>query len=169
VTGFAFDWDALAAAGIERADGLAAMTASDEANIVTARLARTVHQVPRVVARIYDPRAAEIYRRLGVQTISTTAWGIARTAELLCYSELDTLCSVGGDGLEIAEAEVPPFLVGRSARELTIVGQTHVIAVRRAGRAFLAAPETVFEAGDRAVLAVASAALDRVHALLGRG
>ncbi|HKZ70108.1 MAG TPA: TrkA family potassium uptake protein, partial [Anaerolineales bacterium] len=88
ITGIGFDREVLREAGIERADGLAAVTVSDEANVVTARLAQQVFHVPKVVARLYDPHKAEIYRRLGLQTISTVTWGIHRIAELLCYSEL---------------------------------------------------------------------------------
>src|SRR5690349_3535005 len=95
VVGVGFDREVLLQAGIERADGLAAVTASDEANVVAARLARLMFRVPRVVARLYDPRKAEIYRRLDIQTISTTTWGIHRIAELLGYSQLDAIVSLG--------------------------------------------------------------------------
>src|SRR5512137_1649154 len=64
VIGVGFDREVLLQAGVERADGFAAVTSSDEANIVAARLARQVFRVPRVVARVYDPRQAEVYRRL---------------------------------------------------------------------------------------------------------
>jgi K+ transport systems, NAD-binding component len=67
-------------AGIDHQDALAAVTPSDDVNIVAARLARLVFRVPRVVARVYNPRAAEVYRRLGVQTVCTTTWGISRIA-----------------------------------------------------------------------------------------
>ena len=75
VLGVGFDRDVLIQAGIERADGLAAMTSSDEANVVAARIAREVFKVPRVVARLYDPRKADIYKRLGLQTIQPVTSG----------------------------------------------------------------------------------------------
>src|SRR5512143_454184 len=53
VVGVGFDRDVLLRAGIERADGLAAVTASDETNVVSVRLARLMFRVPRVVARLY--------------------------------------------------------------------------------------------------------------------
>src|SRR5688572_12896374 len=82
LTGFGFDREVLLQAGIERTDGLAAMTASDEVNLVTARMAHQFFRVPRVVARVYDPRKAAIYQRLGVQTITPVTWGVNRIAEL---------------------------------------------------------------------------------------
>ena len=80
--GAGFDRGLLLRAGIDRADGLAAVTGSDEVNAVVARVAREVFRVPRVVARLDDPRKAEIYRRLGLQTIAPVTWGISRIADL---------------------------------------------------------------------------------------
>ena len=69
VKGVGFDRHILVKAGIEDADAFAATSSSDNANIVAARIAHNYFQVPRVVARLYDPRRAEIYRRLGLVTI----------------------------------------------------------------------------------------------------
>ena len=52
VVGVGFDREVLLQSGIERADGLAAVTASDETNLIAARLARLVFRVPRAVARL---------------------------------------------------------------------------------------------------------------------
>ena len=84
--GAGLDREVLLQAGIEHADGLAAVTGSDDTNVVLARLARQVFRVPRVVARLHDPRQAEVYRQLGIQTIMPLTWGIQRLSELLCYT-----------------------------------------------------------------------------------
>jgi trk system potassium uptake protein TrkA len=76
ISGLGFDRAVLIQAGVEKADAFIAASASDNANIIAARIARNVFHVPRVVARMYDPRRAEIYHRLGLMTIST--WGFAR-------------------------------------------------------------------------------------------
>src|SRR5512138_3897707 len=137
IAGVGFDRDVLLQAGIERADGLAAVTASDETNVVAARLARLMFRVPRVVARLYDPRKAEIYRRLGIQTISTTAWGTQRIAELLGYSQLDSIVSLGSGAVDIVELAVPHVLVGRPVSDVTISGEVQVVAISRGGTTFL--------------------------------
>jgi trk/ktr system potassium uptake protein len=167
VVGVGFDRDMLLKAGIERADGLAAVTASDEANVVTARLASIVFHVPRVVARVYDPRKAAIYQRLGLQTISTTTWGINRIAEMLCFSELDTILSLGNGEVEIAEAEIPPLLAGRTVSDFMILGEVHVVSITRDGKTFLPPPSTVLKIGDRAHLAVLTSSAGQLHKLLG--
>jgi trk system potassium uptake protein TrkA len=167
VVGVGFDRDVLLQAGIERADGLAAVTASDETNLVAARLARLVFRVPRAVARLYDPRKAEIYRRLGVQTISTTAWGIHRIAELLGYSQFESLVSLGSGAVDIVEVLVPQLLIGRAVSDMTIPGEVHVVAISRAGSTFLSTLGTRFQDGDLVHLSVAGASIERLRALCG--
>ena len=166
VVGIGFDRDVLLQAGIERADGLAAVTASDEVNVVAARIARQVFHVPRVVARLYDPRKAEIYRRLGVQTISTTTWGIQRIAELLCYSQLDVLLSLGSGEVDLVEVAVPQLLVGRTTHDVTIPGEVQVVAISREGTTLLATPGMTFQAGDLIYLVILTASADRLKRLL---
>jgi len=166
VAGVEFDRDVLLQAGIERADGLAAVTASDEINIVAARLASQVFRVPRVIARLYDPRKAEIYRRLGLQTISPVAWSTHRIAELLCYSQLETVISLGGGGVDIVETEVPPLLVGHTVKELTVAGEIVVVAITRGDNTFLPTLGAVFQEGDRVNLVVEAASADRLRTML---
>jgi trk system potassium uptake protein TrkA len=71
VHGVGFDVDVLEAAGVARADALVAVTGGDNSNVVAARIGRDVYRVPRVVARIHDPRRAEIYEGLGLTTVSS--------------------------------------------------------------------------------------------------
>src|SRR2546422_10638407 len=74
VVGFGFDRDNLEEAGIERAGAVAAVTNGDNSNILVARIARETFGIDRVVARIYDPRRAVIYQRLGIPTVATVSW-----------------------------------------------------------------------------------------------
>ncbi|MCB0153568.1 MAG: TrkA family potassium uptake protein [Anaerolineae bacterium] len=167
VTGVGFDRAVLLKAGIERADGLAAVTGSDETNVVTGRLAGQVFQVPKVVARLYDPRKAEIYQRLGLQTITPINWGINRVAELLSFFPFTTTASLGSGQVDLIEAEIPPLLVGRTVEALTIPGEVHVVAVSRGGDTFLPNPATVLQNGDWLHLALLATSADRLKESLG--
>lgn len=167
VLGVGFDHDVLLKAGIQRADGLAAVTSSDEANVVIARIARDIFHVPKVVARLFDVRQAEIYRRLGLQTISPTSWGINRIADLLLYSQMETISSLGSGEVEIIEVELPPLLVGKMVRDLMVQGEIHVVAVTRKNNSFLPTLGTVFSEGDLLHLAVLTTSVDRLKGLLG--
>ena len=169
VRGFGFDRDVLQEAGIAHADGLAAATGVDEVNVVVARLARQIFRVPHVVARVYEPRKAEIYRRLGIATVSPLAWGVERMAEALVGSELAPVLSIASGDVNIIVLEAPALLVGRSVNTLTLPHEIHVTAIVRGGHALLPEAESVFQAGDTIYLAVVARATARVEALLRHG
>ena len=165
--GVGFDRDVLLRAGVESSDALAALTSGDNANSVIARVARTVFRVPTVVARVYDPRRAKIYRRLGLQTVSTTAWGVARVTQLIAHRELNVIRTLGEGELDLVEQEVPAHWVGRPVGQVSVPAEISVTAILRRGTARLPAPGTTFERGDRVVIAVVAAARARLEDLLG--
>ena len=166
IKGVGFDRDVLLRAGIEEADGFAAMSSSDNVNVVAARIARTLFHVPRVVARLFEPERAEVYRRLGLVTISSTTWGAERTRELLTHADLDAVRSFGAGEVQLLEVEVPPRLVGHSVRDLSVPGEVTVITITRDGKALLPLLGTAFRSGDVIHLAVLSGAMERVARLL---
>lgn len=167
VVGSGFDREALLQAGVERADGLAAATASDEANVVVSRAAAQVFRVPRVVARLYDPAKAEVYRRLGLPTVAPVPWGIHRMAELLLYSPLAPVGSLGTGEVEILEVEVPALLVGRTLDEVTVPGEVHPVSLTRGGRTVLAAAGAALRSGDVLHVAALGPSVGRLRELLG--
>ena len=75
VLGLGIDEDVLRAAGIEQADAFVAVAQSDSINIMAAQVAKEFFGVPKVVARMYDPRREDVYRSLGLETISPTIVG----------------------------------------------------------------------------------------------
>lgn len=167
LTGIGFDRAVLLEAGIEQAEAFAATSTSDTVNIVAARIARMIYRVPRVVCRLYDPRRAEIYKRLGLVTISVTTWGAQRIYELLSHAELDTLLSFGQGQVALVEAEIPPALAGRAVSHLTVPGEVSVVAITRQGEAFLPLLGSEFRQGDLVELAVHASAMERLEQLLG--
>ena len=87
LVGSGFDRDDLEKAGALYADALAAVTSGDNTNILTVRIARETYKIPHVVARIYDPRRAEIYQRLGIPTVATVTWTIDQVRRRLLPDE----------------------------------------------------------------------------------
>jgi trk system potassium uptake protein len=166
VIGVGFDRDVLIKMGIERADGLAAVTPNDEVNAVTARIAKDIFHVPRVVARLYDIRQAEIYKRLGIQTIAPTEWGIRRIAYLLLYLPLETVFGIGSGDVELLEADVPHLMVGKTVRDLTVTGEIHVVSITRANKTFLPTLGTIFRENDLLHLAVLTSSATRLREIL---
>jgi trk system potassium uptake protein TrkA len=167
VTGIGFDRNVLIKAGIENIDSLAAVTSSDEANVVSARIAKMVFQVPRVAARVYDPRKAEIYRRLGIPTISPVATTASRIVELLTFSNLSTLTTLGSGEVNIVEIDATDLLAGRTIDHLSLPGKALVVSITRMGRSFMPNAATKIEYGDVLHLAVMVDDMDRIASLLG--
>lgn len=73
LVGNAMDVDVLRRAGIEQAEAFAAATGGDNRSVMVCQMAKHLFNVPRVVCRIYDPIREEMYRSLGMKTVSPTA------------------------------------------------------------------------------------------------
>jgi trk system potassium uptake protein TrkA len=127
IVGIGFDQDILTEAKIKMVDSVVACTNNDETNALIARIAQNIYRVPKVVARLYDAHKAEIYHSLGVQTISTTSWGIARAFEILNYCELDTLLLIGDGQVEIVRLEASSLLHGRTVNDVSILGEVRIV------------------------------------------
>jgi len=167
ICGVGFDQDVLVKAGIEQADAFAAASSSDNANIVAARIARNIFHVPRVVARLFDPQRAEIYRRLGMLTISSTTWGAERLREMLTSAELDPIVSFGSGEVSLVNLEVPTHLAGRMVKDLTISGEIIIVSITRQGAAFIPTLGSQLKDGDILHVVVLASALERFKHLVG--
>lgn len=166
IAGIPFDRDVLLKAGIERADGLAAVTTSDNVNIVTARIAKNIYRVPQVVARLYEPSRANVYRKLGLQTISSTTWAVGRIIELLVHSRLDTVLEMGSGEVSILEIEIGPSLAGRTVQDMNVSTEIEVVSITRSGKAFIPSSGARFELGDLVHVVVTPEAQGKLETLL---
>ncbi|MBI4300138.1 MAG: TrkA family potassium uptake protein [Chloroflexi bacterium] len=81
--GNGMDQDFLRHAGIEQADVFVAATQGDNRNIMAAQIAKHIFKIPKVICRIYDPIREEVYRTLGLQTISPTTVGARMMKEAI--------------------------------------------------------------------------------------
>jgi trk system potassium uptake protein TrkA len=167
IKGLGFDHSILIQAGIEQAEAFVAASQSDNANIVAARIARNIFHVPRVVARLYDPRRAEIYQRLGLTTVSSTNWGAERIFQMLTHSDLDVWNTFGGGEVSLVHLEIPLQLIGRTVNQLDIPGEVMVVSITRDDQAFIPISGTEFQEGDLLNLVVQSSAMERLEELLG--
>jgi trk system potassium uptake protein TrkA len=165
--GSGIDRRVLARADIEKADAFAAVTSSDDTNIIASRVAKEFYHVPIVVARAYNPHQLPIFERFGLQTVASSSWGARRMEELMTSPECITRLSLGNGDVEIVEAQIPSTLVGRRVGSLTLPASP--IAVTRGGRAHLAQPELLLQAGDLLHLAVESENMLRVSQALSGG
>jgi trk system potassium uptake protein len=142
-------------AGIREADGLAAVTNSDTLNAVVAHAARTIYNVPNVVARNYDPNLRTVIEAFGLQSVGSTSWGAQRVEELLVNPSQRMVYSAGNGEVEVYEVQIPDEWDRRALGELLDpLDQCYPVAISRAGRSFLPQSALRLEAGD--LLAVSS-------------
>lgn len=162
VHGLGFDRDRLADAGIDRADAVAAVSSGDNSNILTARIAREHFEIPIVVARIYDPRRAAIYQKLGIATVATITWTTDQITRRL-FPEQGTVewADTTGD-LLMVERALPAAWAGQRLSRVGFSDRIRVAAVIRAGSPHLVAEDTVGHEGDTLHVMVYKDALDEL-------
>src|ERR687895_136247 len=114
IVGVGFDREVLEQAGVKEADAFIAVSSGDNSNIVSARVALEHYHVPRVIARIYDPRRAEIYQKLNIPTVATTTWGVKQIQLMLFHDRQEIRESIGGGDILRVRVPVPKHLVGKS-------------------------------------------------------
>jgi len=166
IVGSGFDRDDLDRARADEASSLAAVTSGDNSNILTARIARETYEIPNVVARIYDPRRAQIYLRLGIPTVATVSWTIDQVHRRLVPGELEPEWSDPTGTLSLVERELPERWAGKRLADLSKPGEVTVVAVTRAGVARLDFADLVGQDGDVLHLMVSDTALERLRSRL---
>jgi trk system potassium uptake protein TrkA len=157
-TGIGFDRDLLVRAGIERAEAVAAVTNGDNSNILVARVARETFGIERVVARIYDPRRAAIYQRLGIATVAPALWTTERVLRRLLPEAGSVEWVDPSARVSLIEREPGHGWVGHRLLDLETQG-VRLVAVSRLGSAMLPTPDLVVQEGDLMYFAVAHDAL----------
>jgi trk system potassium uptake protein TrkA len=148
IVGSGFDRDDLEEARAPEASALAAVTNGDNSNILTARIARETYGIANVVARIYDPRRAQIYLRLGIATVATVSWTIDQVRHQLLPTGIETEWSDPTGSLSLIERRLPERWAGKRLADLSVPGQVTLVSVTRAGVVRLDFADLVGQDGD---------------------
>ena len=165
ITGIGFDRDTLIEAGIEQAGAFAAISSGDNSNIIAARVARENFSVETVVARIYDPKRAEVYERLGIPTVATVRW----TADQMVTKLLPESERVWADPSGAVVVVRIPFhiaWVGRPVAKVEDEVGARIVSVDRLGTGLVPDRKTVLQDGDHIYVASARGHVDDVIRLL---
>ena len=160
VVGLGFDRDVLEEAGIEQADAFVAVSSGDNSNIVSARVALENYHVPKVVARIYDPRRADIYERLNIPTVATTTWGVKQIQLMLLHDRQEIREALGGGDLLRMRIPVNAHMVGKAATSFNVDGKILVAGVSRGGGGFLPTATSTLQEGDYLVVMLTKDGMD---------
>jgi trk system potassium uptake protein TrkA len=169
VVGSGFDRDDLEEAGAIGAGALAAVTSGDNTNILTARIARETYRIPNVVARIYDPRRAEVYQRLGIPTVATVTWTIDQVRRRVVPDDHAREWADATGRLLLIERTLPDAWAGRPLAALDRRDGVRVVAVSRAGAPRVDVGDLVGQEGDVLHIAVLKDALTALDEELSPG
>ncbi len=166
VEGQAMNADVLRRAGIEEADALAAVTASDSLNAVIAHLAINYYGVRSVAVRNYDSRWRSMHEMFGLQMVSSSSWGAQRIEELLYEQETRTVFSAGNGEVEIYEFAIDSRWDGHAFEDLLPTNECIPVALTRAGRAILPEKGTRLKTGDVVLVSATLEGSERLHQVL---
>jgi trk system potassium uptake protein len=148
ITGTGFNREILIEAGIEHADAFAAVSSGDNSNVIAARVARESFSVQNVVARIYDPRRAEVYQRLGIPTVATVRWTADQMLRRLLPEGSEPLWRDPTGTVVLAEIACSDAWLGEKVQSLEQSARTRIAFISRLGEAMLPGPGTVLQEGD---------------------
>jgi len=148
VTGVGFDRDVLIEAGIENADAFAAVSSGDNSNVIAARVARESFGVKQVAARIYDPRRAEVYQRLGIPTVATVRWTADQMLRRLLPEGVATLWRDPTGSVVLAELTCCEDWLSEKVSTLEQAANARIAFIQRLGQTLIPTPNTVLQQGD---------------------
>ncbi len=160
----------LDAAGVARADIVAAVTGDDEDNLVVCEIARR-RGVPRTIARINNPKNELLFKKRGIETtISATQAVLAQIEQELPTHELIPLLQLNS-GLEVLEIKLPETspVAGRSVREVLLPPESLIsLVVDPGGVPRIPSGDTRLSAGDALVVVTRNECVELVReALVG--
>ena len=168
VKGVGFDRETLIAAGIEQADAFAAVSSGDNSNIIAARVARETFGVQKVVARIYDPKRAEVYERLGIPTVATVPWTASRLQKVVLGEATAEVWRDPSGAVSLVHVAPNEGWVGHPLSEFEAATGGRVGLITRFGIGELPVPSTVIQAGDRLHVLITDAHADVLRDLSAR-
>lgn len=167
VTGVGFDRKVLKTAGIEQADGFAAVSSGDNSNILAARVVRETYGVHNVVARIYDQGRAAVYERLGIPSVATVRWASDQMLRRLLPEGSEPMWRDPSGAVRLIQVSTHPAWVGRPLVEIQRSINGTIPFLQRFGSGIVTNDKTILQDGDLVYVAVASADVESVETTLG--
>jgi len=161
----------LEASGVHKANVLAAVTGSDETNLVITSLARFEFNVPRVIARVNSPKNAWLFTpEMGVDVALNQADILARlVAEEMSLGDMMTLLKLRKGEYSLIEEKVHPLspAANKSLRELQLPNECVVVAIIRQNQLLIPHGDTILQPADEVLALVHTSTLSQLAALLG--
>jgi len=153
-------------AGVQEADGFAAVTPRDDVNLVAAQAVKSLYNVANVVAHVYDPAHSHVFALAGVHAINPSSWGAQRMEQLLTHPGSIEIVSLGNGEVRLLEIRIPDHLDGSTISDIVARCTCIPTALIRGGEASLLEPDTRLEQGDLLVVTLESSYLPSMDQLL---
>ncbi len=152
--GVVIDQDVLKRAGIENCDALAAVTSDDNTNLMVIQLAKEFFHVPRVFARVNDPKKNDVFTEFGLETICPTNLTVATLCSALHSSSVAGV-TLGGHSIIMSETEIPKEFVGKRISEIEFEESEVLVAIEHSDKTLSKMFLTNYELlkGDKLIIA----------------
>lgn len=166
VVGDITDKEILTRAGVERADALAAVTPSDNANLMAVQIAKELFDVPHTVARLFNPQREPSYRKMGVRYVPETSMIVTAIRNDLEPESFPVHLSRAEDEVGLIEIVIDGHGRGVSVAEVERDGDARVAKLQRGIRTRIPKLDDRFRDGDLVVCAVRRTGERRLRDLL---
>jgi len=166
LVGNGFDVNLLKQAGIEKADAFCVVTNGDNTNLIAAQVAKKIFKVPKVIARVYDPQRAHIYKALGLDILSGTVLFASMLRDKIVESRFTSYLIETKD-LGVIEIEAQKDLVGKTVEQVNVSGEFIVVAIRSLSGVLIPDPKTLVKEKDILMGVVKVASLDKIKEKFG--
>jgi trk system potassium uptake protein len=160
------DRDVLEQGGIEGADGLMAVTRSDNANLMAVEIATHLYGVERAVARLFNPEREASYRKLGVRYVSATGFLAKQFMNEFREGTFRQHLAFDTGDVAVVELRLSAAAHGMSVEEFEIDGRLRVCAIERGERVIIPDAQRRLEQDDVVVCAARRGAYRAVRDLV---
>lgn len=157
-------------AGIRRADVFVATTGLDDSNLVACEIAQRVFHVPRVIARVNNPKNLRIFREVGIECVSSTTLIANLIEEEALLGSVSVVSSLTHGNVALTEVVVPRMRhhsndEGIDIDSLPLPDNVLVAAVATKDDVVVASDNLIMYPGDKAIVVADNDVLDEVRAV----
>ncbi len=150
IKGLGFDQDVLREAGIEKADVFAAVTDLDNTNMMAVEVATKIFDVPRAIARLYNPTRSLTYQKLGLEFICGTTMLAEKLLESIIAPDVEIISTLGN--LCLVRAVANDRLVGKTISEVDGEADFKIITIIRGTKNVFIEPTTKIRRHDQLII-----------------
>lgn len=162
--GNGFDEKLLRELKIDKQDAFVSVTSGDNTNLMASQIAKKLFNVPRVIARVYDPARASIYKKLGLDIISGTVLVAAMIRDKLIENRFTGYLVETGE-LGVIEIIADKDLSAKRVSDINIPDEFSVVVIERKKKVIIPEPYTKIEKDDKVMGVVRTTSLKKVKSI----